>query len=83
MEPSSFAGAPKWMKRRGTGGRRGQETNRISQPNVQYNSGRGQSQVGLIYERSGYSFGALLGEGRVICFPSSRVSMRRKKQSEK
>ena len=29
---------------------------RITQPNPQYNTGRGESQVGLVYDRDGYTF---------------------------
>ena len=64
MERDSLAGAPIWIKRLGTGlcvvevdGR----FYRISQPNLRYDSGRGQSQVGLIYERDYRTFCAFIG----------------------
>ena len=34
---------------------------RITLPNLQYNSGRGESQVGLIYDRDGYTLCAFTG----------------------
>ena len=54
MEPDSLAGALKGMKRFGTGlwvVEEGGRYYRISQSNLRYDSGRGQSQVGRIYER--------------------------------
>ena len=62
--PRCLVGAPKWMEQLGSGicavetdGR----PYRITQPNLQYKSGRGKSQVGLIYVRDSYTFCAFIG----------------------
>ena len=59
MEPGSLAGAPKWMKMPGTSSCVVEEDEgyyRVSQPNSRCNSGRGQSQVGFMYDCDGYTF---------------------------
>ena len=64
MERGSLAGASKWMKRLGTGVCVVKDDGgdyRISQPNLRFGSGRGKSQVGLIYVRDGYAFCAFTG----------------------
>ena len=80
MEPCSLAGGPKWTKRPGTGlgvvegfGR----YLRISQPNMRYNSGRGQIQVGLIFNRDGYASCTFTRRRRTTHFLGNRVNKRR------
>ena len=46
--------------------------------NLRYNSGRGQSQVGLVFERDVVIPSAPSGESQTIRFPSTRVSTRKK-----
>ena len=74
-EPGCLAGAPKWTEKLGPGpcvvdadGR----LNRISQPNLRYNSGTGESQVGLIHDRDGYDFARFWEEDRRLFFWNTR-----------
>ena len=62
-------------------GRRGREN---LSTNLRYNSGRGQSQVGLVFERDVVIPSApSLGKSQTIRCPGTRVSTRKKKQRGK
>ena len=55
---------------------------RITQLNLQYNSGRGESQLGLIWDRDGYTFSCVLplGGRRTIYDLGIRVNSSRKRR---
>ena len=62
--PGCPAGAPKWIEQFGLGlcvVETARRAYRITQPNLQYFSGRRESQVGLIYDRDGYASCAFTG----------------------
>ena len=54
MDEEAWYGLMFWLKKDG-------RYYRISQPNLRHNRGRGQSQVGLIYDRDGYAICAFTG----------------------